>query len=135
MSTIVDIAVADRNLATMMRSVQAANLESEWSLPGPFTVFAPTDLAFGKLKEGEIIELLKTENRGNLIGILNGHVVKGRNHFKDFSEGQKLIALNGKELLVRVANGSVSVNGSKIQGRDMQADNGVIHSLDTVMMS
>ena len=134
MSNVLDIMIADRNLATILRSVEAARLETEWSKPGPFTVFAPTDLAFGKLSEGEITELLKPENRIKLTGILNNLVVEGRNNFKDFADGQKLKTLNGKELLVHVANGSVTVNGARVQARDMQADNGVVHSVDTGMI-
>jgi len=134
MSSIIDVILADRNLATILRSVQTAHLESEWSKPGPFTVFAPTDLAFGKLREGEITELLKPENRIKLTGILNSLVVEGRNNFKDFADGQKLKTVNGKELLVHVADGLVTVNGARVQARDMQADNGVVHSVDTVMM-
>jgi len=134
MSNIVDVVVADKNLATMLKSVRAAKLESELRKPGPFTVFAPTDLAFGKLKEGEITELLKPENHIKLTDILNQHVVEGKTSFKDFKDGQRLKTLNGKELLVRVANGAVTVNGAKVQARDMQADNGVVNSVDTVIM-
>jgi uncharacterized surface protein with fasciclin (FAS1) repeats len=133
MSNIVDVVVADKNLATMSKSVKAAQLETELSKPGPFTVFAPTDLAFGKLKD-EITELLKPENRIKLTGILNYHVVEGKTSFKDFKDGQKLKTLNGKELTVQVANGAVTVNGAKVQARDMQADNGVVHALDTVVI-
>ena len=134
MSNIVDIIVADRNLATILRGIEAAHLETEWGKPGPFTVFAPTDLAFGKLREGDITELLKPENRIKLTGILNNLVAVGRNNFKDFADGQKLKTLNGKELLVHVSNGSVTVNGARVQARDMHADNGVVHSVDTVIM-
>ena len=133
MSNIVDVVVADKNLATMSKSVKAAQLETELSKPGPFTVFAPTDLAFGKLKD-EVTELLKPENRIKLTGILNYHVVEGKTSFKDFKDGQKLKTLNGKELTVHVANGAVTVNGAKVQARDMQADNGVVHALDTVVI-
>ena len=134
MSNIVDVVVADKNLATMSKSVKAAQLETELSKPGPFTFFAPTELAFGKLKAGEITELLKPENRIKLTGILNYHVVEGKTNFKDFKDGQKLKTLNGKELTVHVANGAVTVNGAKVQARDMQADNGVVHALDTVVI-
>ena len=134
MSNIVDVVVADKNLATMSKSVKAAQLETELSKPGPFTFFAPTDLAFGKLKAGEVTELLKPENRIKLTGILNYHVVEGKTSFKDFKDGQKLKTLNGKELTVHVANGAVTVNGAKVQARDMQADNGVVHALDTVVI-
>ena len=97
-------------------------------------MFAPTDLAFGKLREGDITELLKPENRIKLTGILNNLVAVGRNNFKDFADGQKLKMLNGKELFVHVSNGSVTVNGARVQARDMHADKGVVHSVDTVIM-
>ena len=135
MSNIVDVVVADRNLATMLRSVKAAGLESELSKPGPFTVFAPTDLAFGKLAGDEMTQLLKPENKVKLADILNYHVVQGKTNFKDLKDGQKLKTINGKELDVKVSNGNVTINGAKVQGRDSEASNGVVHSLDTVVMA
>src|SRR5579871_5536584 len=102
MSNIVDVVVADRNLATMLKSVKAAGLEIELSKKGPFTVFAPTDLAFGKLAQGELLELMKPENKVKLAGILNNHVVEGKTDFKDFKDGQKLKTINGKQLEVKV---------------------------------
>ncbi|HET9823697.1 MAG TPA: fasciclin domain-containing protein, partial [Chitinophagaceae bacterium] len=125
MSNIVDVVVADRNLATMLRSVKAAGLETELSKTGPFTVFAPTDLAFGKLAAGEITQLLKPENKVRLADIMNYHVVEGKTNFKDLKDGQKLKTLNGKELDVKVSNGDVTISGAKVQGRDSEASNGV----------
>ena len=131
--TIVDVVVADKNLATMMRGVKAAGLEMELSKTGPFTVFAPTDLAFGKLAAGEMTELLKPENKVKLSDILNYHVVEGKTNFKDLKDGQKLKTVNGKELDVKVNNGKVTINGATLQGRDSEASNGVVHSVDTVI--
>lgn len=135
MSNIVDVVVADRNLATFLKSFKAVQLETELSKTGPFTVFAPTDLAFGKLATGEMSELLKPENKIKLTDILNQHVVEGKTNFKDLVDGQKLKTMNGKELTVEVKNGAVSINGSRIQGRDMEASNGVVHSLDKVIQT
>ncbi len=70
-----------------------------------------------------------------LTDILNLHVVEGKTNFKDLVDGQELKAMNGKELTVEVKNGAVSINGSKIQARDMEASNGVVHSLDKVIQS
>ena len=134
MSNIVDVVVADKNLATMLKTVKAAGLEMELRNGGPYTVFAPTDLAFGKLAEGEIAELLKPENKVKLTDILNYHVVKGKTIFKDLKDGQKLKTINGKELDVKVNSGAVTINGAKLQGRDSEASNGVVHSLDTVVI-
>ena len=135
MLNIVDVVVADKNLATMSKSVKAAGLETELSKKGPFTVFAPTDLAFGKLTAGKLTDLLKPENKVKLADILNYHVVEGKTHFKDFKDGQKLKTINGKELIVKVSGSKVTVNGANVQGRDTEASNGVVHSLDAVVMS
>ena len=135
MLNIVEVVVADRNLATLLRSFKAAQLENELSKAGPFTIFAPTDIAFGKLASGELTELMKPENKVKLTDFLNFHVVKGKTNFKDLVDGQKLKTVNNKELTVEVKNGAVSINGAKIQGRDMEGSNGVVHSLDKVLHS
>ena len=135
MSNIVEVVVADKNLATMMRSVKAAELGIELSKTGPYTVFAPTDLAFGKLASGEITELLKPENKVQLTDLLTYHIVEGKTNFKDFKDGQKLKTINGKELDVKVSNGNVTINGAKVQGRDSEASNGVVHSVDAVLLN
>jgi uncharacterized surface protein with fasciclin (FAS1) repeats len=131
MSKIVEVVAADKNLATMLRSVKATELAIELSRTGPYTVFAPTDLAFGKLALGEMGELLKPENKVKLTDILNYHIVEGKTNFKDFKDGQKLKTVNGKEPGVKVNSGNVTINEAKVQGRDSEASNGVVHSLDT----
>ena len=80
------------------------------------------------------MQLSKPEKRIKLVAILNYHLVEGRNNLKDYIDGQKLKTVIGKELLVHVKNGSVTINGAKVQARDMQADNGVVHSVDAVVM-
>lgn len=133
MSTIVDVVVADKNLSTLLRGVKAAGLENELSKTGPYTVFAPSEMAFGKLAQGELTELLKPENKIKLTSLLQQHVVEGKKNFKDFTDGQKLKTISGKELDVKVSNGTVTINGAKIQGRDNDASNGVVHSMDAVI--
>lgn len=133
MSNVVEVVVADRNLATMSRSIKAAGLDSVFSKNGPYTIFAPTDIAFGKLESGRMTELLKTENNDKLIKLLKGHIVEGSNIFKDLKNDQKLVTASGTELTVKVAMGKVTVNGATLQGRDRLGSNGVVHSLDTVI--
>jgi uncharacterized surface protein with fasciclin (FAS1) repeats len=135
MSTIVDVVLADKNLSTMLRTVKAAGLETELSQTGPFTLFAPSEMAFGKLPGGELTELLKPENKVKLTDIVYSHVIAERTPFKDLKNGQKLKTLNGKELDVKVLNGDVTINGAKVQGRDNEASNGIVHSLDAVIPS
>ncbi|HET9432673.1 MAG TPA: fasciclin domain-containing protein, partial [Chitinophagaceae bacterium] len=98
MKNILDVVVADKNLATMLKSVKAAGLETELGKTGPFTIFAPTDLAFGKLATEKMTELLKPENKVKLADLLNYHIVRGKTNFKDLKDGQKLKTINGKEL-------------------------------------
>ena len=133
MSNIVEVVAADRNLGVLGKSMKAAGLEEVLSKKGPFTIFAPTDLAFGKLEPGKWTELLKPENKIKLAGIMNNYVVEGKMNFKDLTDGQKLKTLGGKELAVKVNNGNVDIDGARIQGRDLDASNGVVHSLDRVV--
>jgi len=133
MSNVVEVVVADKNLATMSRSVKAVGLDTVLSQKGPFTIFAPTDLAFGKLDTGRMEQLLKTENKEKLTELLNHHVVEGITNFNDLKDNQKLVTANGRELNVKVADGKVTINGATVQGRDSIGSNGVVHSLDTVI--
>jgi uncharacterized surface protein with fasciclin (FAS1) repeats len=134
MSTIVDVMSAERNLSTFLRGVVAAGLETELAKMGPFTVFGPSEMAFGKLANGVLPDLLKPENKVQLMELLQFHVAEGKTNFKDFKDGQTLKTISGKELKVVVnSTGEVTVNGSKIQGRDSEAANGVVHSMDKVI--
>lgn len=133
MSNVVEVVVADKNLATMSKSIRAAGLDMVLALKGPFTIFAPTDLAFGKLRTGRMSDLLKSENKEKLTEMLNHHVVEGQTNFSDLKDNQKLVTANGRELTVKVASGRVTINGATLQGRDLAGTNGVVHSLDTVI--
>ena len=132
MTNIVEVVAADRNLASIGKGMKAAGLDEVLSQKGPFTVFAPTDLAFGKVESGKWTEVLKPENKVQLTSLMNDYIVEGKTNFKDFTDGQKLKTLGGKELSVKVTNGAVDIDGARIQGRDMDASNGVVHSVDRV---
>ena len=133
MSNVFQVVGADHNLATMSKGVKAAGLEAVLSKEGPYTVFAPTDTAFNRLSAGELAELLKPEYKAKLTGILQNHVVEGKKELKDFKDGDHMRSVSGKQLTVKVVDGEVSVNGSKIKGRDHQASNGIVHSMDQVI--
>jgi uncharacterized surface protein with fasciclin (FAS1) repeats len=133
MSNVFQVVGADHNLATMSKSVKAAGMEVELSKEGPYTVFAPTDSAFNRLSAGELAELLKPEYKGKLTGILQNHVVVGKKELKDLKDGEHMKSLGGKQLTVKIVDGEVTVNGSKIKGKDHQASNGVVHSMDQVI--
>jgi len=98
MSNIVDVVVADKNLATMSKSVKATGLETELAKQGPFTVFAPSEMAFGKLASGVLTGWMKPENKIKFAEVLNHHVIEGKTNFKDLKDGQKLVTVNRREL-------------------------------------
>jgi uncharacterized surface protein with fasciclin (FAS1) repeats len=133
MSNVVDVVVADRNLATMSRSIKAVELDAVLSKKGPFTIFAPTDLAFGKLQAGRMEGLLKKENKEKFTELLNHHIVEGQLSFRDLKDNLKMVTTNGRQLTVKIVGGKVTVNGAVLQGRDNAGSNGVVHSLDTVI--
>ena len=133
MSNITQVVTQDKYMTTLNRGFTASGLDQVLSGRGPFTFFAPSDLAFGKLEGGIIENLLKTENKLKLNDLLKHHVVEGNIEFKDLKDGEKLKTMNGKELSVHIKDGKVSVNGAIIQQHDVKTSNGVIHSLDTVL--
>ncbi len=134
MSNITQVVNEDKHMTTLKKSVVAAGLDKVLSGAGPFTVFAPSDQAFEKLDKGVLDNLLKPENKAKLADVLNHHVVPGKINFKDLKDGEKLKTVNGKELSVHVKDGHVAIGNAKIQAHDVQTSNGVIHSLDTVMV-
>lgn len=134
MSNIAQLVNVEKNMTTLKKTVLATGLDQVLSGKGPFTVFAPSDNAFGKLDKSVIENLLKPENKTKLTDLLNHHVVAGKINFKDLKDGEKLKTVNGRELIVHMKDGNATVDGAKIQGHDVEATNGVIHTLDSVML-
>lgn len=132
MSNITQVVNTDKNLKTLKKSVHSSDLDQLLSSSGPFTIFAPSDLAFEKLEEGFMEELLEAKNKLKLTDLLNNHIVNGTVHFKDLKDGDRLETLNGNQLLVEVKNGKVRVGDAVILGREAKISNGVMHSTDTV---
>jgi uncharacterized surface protein with fasciclin (FAS1) repeats len=133
MSNITQLVNVEKNMTTLKKSVHASGLDQVLSGKGPYTVFAPTDIAFAKLDKGILDNLLKPENKTKLTDLLNHHVVEGKINFRDLKDGEKLKTVNGKQLVVHVKDGHTTVDGAIIQSHDVQATNGIIHSLETVM--
>jgi uncharacterized surface protein with fasciclin (FAS1) repeats len=134
MSTILQIANADRNLSALSTGLKAANLEETLNGVGPFTILGPVNLAFGNLIPPDTFESMVKQGSTNskLSELLTYHVVTGKKMIKDFRDGQKLETVNGKELAVTVKDGEIRINGAKILSQDRQGSNGVVHSIDTV---
>jgi uncharacterized surface protein with fasciclin (FAS1) repeats len=133
MSNITQVVNTDKNMTTLKKGIHATDLDQVWSGTGPFTVFAPSDTAFGKLEAGTLEELLKPENKVKLTALLQHHVVAGKISVKDMKDGDLLKSLDGKELRVSLADGKATVDGSVIQNRDVASSNGIMHFIDTVL--
>ncbi|MCE5298782.1 MAG: fasciclin domain-containing protein [Methanoregulaceae archaeon] len=130
---IVQTAVADGRFTTLVAAVQAADLATTLSGPGPFTVFAPTDDAFKKLPPGTVETLLK-DPKGQLSQILLYHVVPGKLMAADVVKQTSLATVQGKPLNVTVQNQTVMVDGATVVITDIETKNGVIHVIDSVML-
>jgi len=131
---IVDLAVANGSFETLVAAVQAAGLVETLKGEGPFTVFAPTDEAFAKLPEGTVETLLKPENKQMLTDILLYHVVPGSVPAADVSDGLIADSALGTSLFFKVDMGKVYINEAEIVMTDVEASNGIIHVIDTVIL-
>jgi transforming growth factor-beta-induced protein len=131
---IVDIAAGDGRFTTLVAAVQAAGLVDTLKGDGPFTVFAPTDDAFAKLPAGTIDELLKPENKQALTDILLYHVVAGKVMASDVVKLNSATTVLGKDVTIKVDMGNVYINDAKVIITDIEAANGVIHVIDTVIL-
>ena len=143
--TIVEVALNNENFTTLVAALKAADLVDTLSGDGPFTVFAPVNAAFDKLPEGVVEDLLKPENREILTSILTYHVVAGEFKAKDVVEA--ITANNGSFVITTVQGGKLTatLNDGKVnltdeKGKistviiaDVNAKNGVIHAIDTVV--
>ena len=131
---IVDVAVENSQFSTLVAAVKAAGLVGTLKSDGPFTVFAPTDEAFAKLPAGTISNLLKPENKAQLVAVLTYHVVPGKVMSGDIA-GKKLSAqtVQGSSVDINATDG-VSVDDATVIATDIETSNGVIHVIDTVML-
>ena len=131
---IVDTAVAAGQFETLAAALGAADLVDTLKGDGPFTVFAPTDEAFAKLPEGTVESLLKPENRDQLIAILTYHVVPGAVRAADVVNLDEAATVNGQSVAIQVADNGVQINNANVIATDIEASNGVIHVIDTVIL-
>ena len=134
-STVVDVIVASEDHETLEAAVVAADLATTLSGAGPFTVFAPTDDAFGLLPEGTLDFLLMPDNRDSLVSILTYHVVSGTVNSTDLMDGMLAATLNADDsLFVRVTDDGVMINNAMVTVADINTDNGVVHVIDAVLV-
>lgn len=130
---IVDTAVGAGSFETLVAAVQAAELVDTLKGDGPFTVFAPTDEAFAALPEGTVENLLKPENKDQLVAILTYHVVPGKVMSGDLSDDMTAATVQGGDITVDLDNG-VMINDAAVVQADIETSNGVIHVIDKVIL-
>lgn len=131
---IVDLAVQTEFLSTLVAAVKAGDLVDVLKGDGPFTVFAPTNEAFAKLPAGTVENLLKPENKAQLVAVLTYHVVAGKVYSKDLKNGMKAKTVQGGEVTITLKDGKAMVNNATVSTADIEASNGVVHVIDTVIL-
>jgi uncharacterized surface protein with fasciclin (FAS1) repeats len=131
MADIVDIAVSAGSFTTLVAAVQAAGLVEALKSPGPFTVFAPNDEAFAKLPPGTVQTLV--QNPPQLARILKFHVVLGKLAKADLEKLGSVTSLEGSPIPINCSDG-FEVKNATVLAPDIEADNGIIHVIDTVIL-
>jgi uncharacterized surface protein with fasciclin (FAS1) repeats len=131
MATIVDIAVNNDSFQTLVQAVKAADLVDTLASEGPFTVFAPTDEAFSKLPPGTIQTLV--QNPPQLARILTYHVVSGRYPKANLADLEMINSVEGSPIKIDCSDG-FEVKNATVVTPDIEADNGIIHVIDTVLL-
>ncbi len=130
------VAVADKagTFKTLIAAAKAAGLVGALTGEDALTVFAPTDEAFAKLPAGTVESLLKPENKAKLASILKYHVVAGRVYSEDAVAAKKATTLQGSPISITVSGGKAKINNANLVATDIDASNGVIHVIDSVIL-
>lgn len=145
--TIAEVAQGNSDLSTLVSAVQSANLGETLSGEGPYTVFAPTNAAFDKVPQETRDQLMSADGQSDLSNILSYHVVEGETMADALTqaiegageEGYTITTLNGGTLTAMMDNGQVILrdaagNTATVTATDIDASNGVVHTIDTVLM-
>jgi uncharacterized surface protein with fasciclin (FAS1) repeats/rhodanese-related sulfurtransferase len=131
--SIVDIAVGNENFSILVAALTEADLVGALSGDGPFTVFAPTNAAFAALLEALEIEAADLLAHPQLADVLLYHVVGAKVMSTDLVDGMEAETLQGESLTIDLSDG-VKINASTVTTADVEASNGVIHIIDTVLV-
>jgi uncharacterized surface protein with fasciclin (FAS1) repeats len=133
-TTIVSLVTnSTKNFKTLNAAVKASGLAATLSGEGPFTLFAPNDAAFEKLPKATLKKLLKPENKAALQQVLKNHLLSGTVLSKDIKAGN-VTTLAGGEVAVKINGKKVTVGKASVLRADVQASNGVVHIIDTVLV-
>jgi len=132
---IVSIAIGSKDHTTLVAALKAANYVTSVANPGPLTVFAPTDAAFGKLPAGTVEGLVKPEQQADLKEILKYHVAAAVYEAPALQamDGRQLAMANGKKVTIRFVDGKLKINDATVVA-SIRASNGVVHVVDGVLL-
>jgi uncharacterized surface protein with fasciclin (FAS1) repeats len=119
--------------STLAKALKAAELDVTLGAKGEFTIFAPTDDAFGKLPPEVLTKLLLPENKEKLRSLLLYHVVAGKVLAADLKDGD-VKTMNGEKVKIDVESDKIEVDGSKVFSSDVMATNGVMHTIGEVLV-
>ncbi len=123
------------NFKTFLKAAEAAGLISTLQKPGPYTVFVPTDAAFAKLPAGTLDDLLKPENKAKLVTLLSYHIANTKLSAADLAKTDEVKTLEGTEIDVDTSTDgkTIELDEAKVLGNDLEASNGIVHAIDTVL--
>ena len=133
--TLLDVLKAAGKYSILLKAVEAAGMTATLEQAGPYTVFAPTDEAFGKLPAGTLDRLLKPESKAKLVAVINYHIAPGKISLSALAKVDELKTLNGEEIDVDTTTDgkTIEMDDSKIVGPELEASNGLIHTIDVVL--
>jgi len=134
-NTLLEIAVQTEFLSTLVKAIQVSGLAATLQGDGPYTIFAPTNEAFNKLPAGTLEELMQPANSAKLKEILNNHIVPGRVMSTDLADGQQAKAMGNNNLNISKAGNQIKVNSATVTTPDVEASNGVMHVVDTLILN
>lgn len=129
---VVDTAVANGSFKTFSKALRQAGMVDQLQGKGPFTLFAPTDAAFAKLPAGQLDNLLKPENKAELVDLLNFHVLAGRSSAAEVGRMDAAETINGESAPVKMSGSKLTICGAVVTEPDIASSNGVLHGIDKV---
>jgi uncharacterized surface protein with fasciclin (FAS1) repeats len=131
---VVKVAVGSKDHTTLVAALKQADLVTSLSNAGPFTVFAPTDAAFGKIDKATLDALMTDEKKADLQNILQYHVTVSAIKAESLQDGQTLGMVNGDNITVSIKDGKVWLNNSAMIVASVPAANGIVHVIDGVLL-
>jgi len=125
--------IGEPKFSIFVKVLTMTELIDKFKERGPFTVMAPSNLAFKKLPESKLIELLKRVNKANLAEIMKYHIIAGKMLSDDLARFRFIGTFQNQRLRIKATNFGFKVNGANLQSRNIEVSNGVIHGIDAVL--